>query len=59
MTYRVDYSNEKLGLENEFDIIHADSDKEATSEALSDDRYETIWDIVELDDDYNEIRSIW
>ena len=58
-TYRVDYSNEKLGLEYEFDIITAKSDKEVLSEILNDDRYETIWDVVQLNDEYEEIKSIW
>lgn len=58
-TYRVDYSNEKLGLEYEFDIITEKSDKAVLSKILNDDRYETIWDVVQLNDDYNEIKSIW
>ena len=57
--YRVDYSNENLGLDNEFDIIHAESDKEALSEVLNNDTYETIWDIVKIDENYDVIESIW
>lgn len=57
--YRVDYSNENLDLNNEFDIIYATTDKEAVSLVLSDDTYETIWDIVEIDENSNEIKSIW
>ena len=58
-SYIIDYSNEQLGLEDEFDIICVESDEEAIRFALEDEKYDIIWSIFQIDSDYNEIKSIW
>lgn len=49
--YRVEIEDDN------FELIFAESDDEAVSEAIND--YETVFNVVLLDDDYNEIRTVF
>lgn len=47
-------NNYRVELENdEFDIIHAETDAEAIAEALEEN--EIVFNVIRIDDDYNEI----
>lgn len=54
-TYRVEYANAEI-----FNIIYADNNKEAIKEAFETETEETgnIFNVILLDDDYNEIETI-
>lgn len=43
--------------DDEFEIINADTDKEAISWAL--DEHDLVYNVIKLDDDYNEIETIF
>lgn len=48
----------KIELENdEFDIIQAETDTEAIAEALEEN--DTVYNVIRIDDDYNELETIY
>lgn len=49
--YRVELEND------EFEYLVANNDEEAIEEATS--LYEFFYNIIKVDDDYNEIETIW
>lgn len=51
-------NNYKVELENdEFSIIQAETDTEAIAEALEEN--EIVFNVIRIDDDYNEIETIY
>lgn len=51
-------NNYKVELENdEFDIIQAETDTEAITIAL--EIYNIVYNVIRIDDDYNEIETIY
>lgn len=51
-------NNYKVELENdEFSIIQAETDAEAIAEALEEN--EIVFNVIRVDDDYNEIETIY
>ena len=51
-------NNYKVELENdEFSIIQAETDAEAIAEALEEN--DTVYNVIRIDDDYNEIETIY
>lgn len=50
-TYKVELEND------EFSIIQAETDAEAIAEALEEN--DTVYNVIRIDDDYNEIETIY
>lgn len=51
--YKVKYEDE------EFELIYADDDRDALQQAFSmEDDHGTVFNVFEIDEDYNEIRTI-
>ena len=53
--YKAEFEND------EFEMILADSDEDALRQAFDivDERRDTLFDLFEVDEDYNEIRTIF
>lgn len=52
--YKADYADEN------FEIIHADNDREATKEAESYEKeHGIIFNLFEIDENYEEIRTVY
>jgi hypothetical protein len=53
--YRADYANEDV-----FEIICADSDQEALDKAMEyENEYGILFNLTLLDDDYNELKTVF
>lgn len=53
-TYKVNYADEN------FEIVYAEDDREAWAEAEKyEEEHGNIFDIFEIDEEYNEIRTVF
>lgn len=53
-TYKVNYADEN------FEIVYADNDREAWTEAEKyEEEHGSIFDIFEIDENYDEIRTVF
>lgn len=53
-SYKVNYADEN------FEIVYADNDREAWEEAEKyEDEHGNIFDIFEIDENYNEVRTVF